>query len=902
MKRRLLPILLSIAMVMSSVSVYAEDLNEVIEEVCEDNEETVEETSEETSEEVTGEEASDGEAVEEQSYETEELVLTVTEVSAEPETEEKPAEETVTVDEVTSLEEVPAIEGEVAVTEAVAIEEEVAASEETVAEEESAAPVEAVEAEEVAVTEEAATEEEAAVPEETEVEATASEVKAEEASVIEETEKKETVKEETVKEEIVTVEETQPEEKPVVKEKTDAGSVSQGANGNVVSQASQGAKSIKADDKNASLFTDSFREKIQGIDDTYTKTVENISTSASSTGRYNVSFTLKEKNDRTGIEKTYLYTVSGFLNEERANEYVESICATNHTSGDLQFIYKNPELIDAEKRPWKYDGFGDVLAPYDSQLCWAGSTSDMLQLSGWNKAALINTYGKDYDLADEDSLFDLFANNYTDMAGNQIYGVEWFFNGINRPQEWENWSHLKDERGYTEGFLRDYYVSDFVKSINDLSTEEKLSKVLKYIDKDEDGDRCALGLVFGYYEENSKGEIERNGGHCVTIVGYSTDENGIPNTITIADSDSYNIVSRDPYYSEYYSRKDYNNMYTTYPIKFFDGEWHLMNFTNDSCDTRIDDLITLKYYGDNTKNNIEQDGTKDLVNYFDFYISNVLTFQDDIFKIVDTVYQGDLLNAGFVLRDNSICKDNYVDILPYRFIISKDGEVVKVMDYAYNAKEEGDNGVGYIFFENIMDDTTSLEPGEYSISFIINYDKSVAEAYYKNNQSKNSLKFVVLKRIDENGEAHYAVVPEEAVKESKQEEPEESIVDFIQNIFDFSIVTDTLEYEKDPEKSLIFHLPEIMSGTDISDTDIVAAEIVFDYTVTGEIEKANGAFGGQITSNIAITKDDFTIIKNADGSLNIVFSNAFMRKLPKGTHYFRMLIAGKSQIFKIEIK
>ena len=146
-----------------------------------------------------------------------------------------------------------------------------------------------------------------------------------------------------------------------------------------------------AGEKNGGVYNQTFEDLISGVIDTYTKTIESISTSKSSTGRYNANFVLTEKNDRTGVEKTYNYTVSGFASAEDANKYIDTFVTTPAMSGQLAYGIIQDGLVDAEKRPWKYDekdGEASLTNAYDSQLCWAGTTSNMLELSGWRYACI----------------------------------------------------------------------------------------------------------------------------------------------------------------------------------------------------------------------------------------------------------------------------------------------------------------------------------------------------------------------------------------------------------------------------------------------------------------------------------------------------------------------------------
>jgi len=640
-----------------------------------------------------------------------------------------------------------------------------------------------------------------------------------------------------------------------------------------------GSKAPVSDADDGGLFNEE-QDNYYYYDDVYTyeKSIESFSTSQSVTGRYNANFIISEHNTITGVTKRYQYTISGFASETDAKTYVDKMCSAEYDSSSREYCIIDNNLIDAEKQPSIYnseDPEADINGAYDAYLCWAGSVSDMLTLSGWNTIA--SNKSEAIDLSNEDSVFDYYAQSFTDFAGNQKYGIIWLFNGIYSAQNYSDWAQLKKEMG-TEGnggFIKEYCTEDVIYSVGEFD-QDSLAGLLKSIDADEDGDRCSIGLIFGYYYEDENGEEKRPGGHCVTIVGYSTDENGVPNTITIADSDNYN-GDNEYTYSSSNNRSDYANSYSTYPIEYFDGKWHIMNLLK-RYDTVIDELDVLKYYSDNIPK--EDGGTLDLFNYFDMYGYGNHLYKYDYFEEVRSVYEGDTLNAGFIVNDNSVCQVFGGDHITYRFEISRDGSVIRNCDYSFDVSAIENGGMGSLLSGIIMDGETSLAPGEYSVSFIVNYDRSVTEAYYNNNRMKNSIKFVVLKRVDENGNVHYDVVPKEEYSDNNEEDTT-VVSEFISVVVENPVVNDISAFEKDPKKTFEVAFSGGVSGIAVSDADILRATI---------------------TSDVPVTRNDYVLLRNTDGSLKVVFGNEFMKKLPKGIHYFRMIIAGKTYVFKIEIK
>ena len=98
--------------------------------------------------------------------------------------------------------------------------------------------------------------------------------------------------------------------------------------------------------------------------------------------------------------------------------YVNSLSGLNAASFSSDGRYVNAAVIDAEKHQ-----YGSKPAA-DSLLCWAGTASNMLTWAGYG--ALVPANGQEQ----EDAVFDIFRNNFTDKGGNTSWGLTWFTNGI----------------------------------------------------------------------------------------------------------------------------------------------------------------------------------------------------------------------------------------------------------------------------------------------------------------------------------------------------------------------------------------------------------------------------------------------------------------------------------------
>jgi len=675
-------------------------------------------------------------------------------------------------------------------------------------------------------------------------------------------------------------------------------------NNEALEQKSQEVENLANGNLDGQLMTDEYK---QAYEDpiVYTKSIDSVSTSQSSTGRYNVSFTITEKNESTGEEKKFLYTISGLYSEKDIEELLNNMTEGKYGSSDTIYKFSNPNLIDAEKKHWEYseevkvNPDADPLDDYDSNHCWAGGASDMLVLSGWyNADSIVRPDGN--NLSDEDDVFDYFNHKWEDAAGAPHIGIQWFFSGINAGQNNIGRSHLKNE-DYSSPLLKDYCAQDFT-YFHSIKTENGLIDELKKLDYDSDGDRCALGLVIGYYQVGEDGKAiitNSRPGHCITIAGYSTDENGTPTSIVLIDSDSYNSDGSIIVSSKDNDERAYKNTYTTYPLRYYDGYWHLMNYyRGDKYDTILDQIDVLKYYSDNTKNKVEQGGTKDLVNYADIVMQYLSTYKDEDDSVdCDTFYEGEGVNMyAYLCNFSTVFSVLGTDTISYRLEITKDGQIIRSRDYSVDV--DGSNFKTAEIYKRFVDENSSLAPGEYLLNFIVNPSRDITEAYYNNNSK--GYRFIILKRVDENGNEHYEVVSVEdnEINDDNEENDQDSILNTLTDLNDYSFVEDQSDYINNPLKNFHFMFKGGFEDVVLTDADLANAEVLFSYSASGELSGS----GINFSTNISITKDDYSIVRNADGTVSVVFSNEFMKKLPKGVHYFKMLIGGKIRSFKVEIK
>jgi hypothetical protein len=153
---------------------------------------------------------------------------------------------------------------------------------------------------------------------------------------------------------------------------------------------------------------------------------------------------------------------------------------------------------------------------YDTNLCWAATSANMLAYTGWGNVNGFQT---------EDDILAYYTANFTDMPGNQHYGNEWFLNGTYRAEGMAGWAQ---PTGVGGSFWPDSsYSLSYVDMLGNASSG--LDDLLPSL---QNGD--AVGLMLGWYEAGS-----RSYGHTVTVWG-ATYDNATGGLLSLFISDSDN--------------------------------------------------------------------------------------------------------------------------------------------------------------------------------------------------------------------------------------------------------------------------------------------------------------------------------------------------------------------------
>jgi hypothetical protein len=158
---------------------------------------------------------------------------------------------------------------------------------------------------------------------------------------------------------------------------------------------------------------------------------------------------------------------------------------------------------------------------YDTNLCWAATSANMLAYTGWGNVNGFQT---------EDDILAYFATSFTDLAGNDSYANEWFLNGTYRALGENDWAQPKPGGG-TGNFWPDANAS--YSYVDMTSNTSELDSLLPYLQ-----DGYAVSLMLGWYEPVN-GVIERTTGHTVTVWGasYNTSTGNLL-SLLISDSDN----------------------------------------------------------------------------------------------------------------------------------------------------------------------------------------------------------------------------------------------------------------------------------------------------------------------------------------------------------------------------
>ena len=435
---------------------------------------------------------------------------------------------------------------------------------------------------------------------------------------------------------------------------------------------------------------------------------------------------------------------------------IETLVINALSKGSDCIDIENADFIDAEKSYLNKSENADT----DAQLCWAGTTSNLLRYTGWAAQAVKNGTNKDakgnaVSMSTEDELFDVFMSAFTDDGGNPYYGFPWFFNGCYdvNDQADMGWSVIDSEnypyKTFT-GFIPMYAGKQYVSTI-DSNSCENMDSVFEELRA---GNGVAMGVT--WYEPQNNGTYRSSGGHSTTLWGYIIDPE-----IDAGNSQRYKkIFFGDPDNDKYDSttgRSEKPNTVSLVTTEFksatVDGEyesyWRMKGYSEYNGDNAaITEFNVLdKYSEDIPADTGEGCGSHNLFTDPDLYHGHsYIGFSEDDEQYVFTegeakqgIYYFDrMYNLGYtgLVRINNRNVKNTITL-------KKDGAVVKTDSSSTGSLDGRDKGIYFFSFtKKINDMTSSLSAGDYELVIDFNTDRYYKEAYYANNML--SLKFKIV--------------------------------------------------------------------------------------------------------------------------------------------------------------
>lgn len=511
--------------------------------------------------------------------------------------------------------------------------------------------------------------------------------------------------------------------------------------------------------------------------------------------------------------------------------------------------------IDTEK---VHETATDTHPTTDTDLCWAASASNMLQLTGWGKQA-----GEQFKT--EDDLFDYFEAAYTDRGSSQEHATKWFFNGVFGEQKTdENGAviyGLESEDAGAQERLPDSgklggLLSDFAEE-----TVEKHYEVREGDGYDALADAAldmtkgtATGLGIFMYDLDS----EFIGGHAVTLMGYIRDtvKAGIDSLKALFISDSDNNKFEED------TRPAIIDSVTMVALE--DVEYNdvmvkqLGSYMSDTYALLLDYTTLAPYSASVPK---ESKGTKNPLTTVDYSAERTEVRKPDD-SLVETAVVGDKVVLSCTLKNISYRMQD-VSCKPYAvmtYYVYCNGKVVQ----SRQVKKYLDDSIPTAQKPNALNivtlDTLRLtSAGEYTVSYQLDglyYNDAsgkeipITEAYTLNNSSRMNYSFQVKAAPN---------VPTPPADEQK--EPTAA-----------AVIGTTL-----PTYSEVFIKPTGAPSKAVSkEFDVYLAAVT---TVNITLEE-NGT---------PVPEEDYYVRANADGSVTVTFSNHFIRSLLPGTHRFRVL-------------
>ena len=404
----------------------------------------------------------------------------------------------------------------------------------------------------------------------------------------------------------------------------------------------------------------------------------------------------------------------------------------------------------------------------DSLLCWAASTSNMLEFTGWAEKA---------GLSDEDRTFEQFVNHFTDKCSLTERGLKYFFNGINDAQtvvegavkfnDGTNNTSQQISNAAFAGYLPDYAAENYVTSnyIDANNSKENFSKTLEQL-----ADGTAVGIGYSLINPDTGKSL---GGHAVDVYGYIKEKvTGLVDSLKavfLADSESANSIYQEVSgVSDPVPRIYRINQLEMYTVSEYTSKEGVSSYKINNG-SRLNDVIfyyaTLTPAANATEDQKETAGTKNAYMNVDYVPGQTCavspstgkTLSDSEIRTGDTIrFRTNIMNRSYtnLLTECGLSTDSA--IITYTYTVTyPNGETREIKEWC-NLKAYGTAPLSSVvvstFAGNTPETTTDLtitQTGTYTVTFKV--DKiyaadgitEVPEAYYSNNLSPMTYSFTV---------------------------------------------------------------------------------------------------------------------------------------------------------------
>lgn len=548
-------------------------------------------------------------------------------------------------------------------------------------------------------------------------------------------------------------------------------------------------------------------------------------------------------------------------------------------------------LIDAEK----------LSAPdYDEFLCWAGSASDMLWMTGWASGQTDEDGNPLF--TSEDDVFDYFRTCFTDAGSYQNMGIKFFINGVNILQDKESGEVVFPRTGDGMGAaqqktreigdilmyngLVDDVAAENICDAYDMSSCTDFTEVFDDVALTAIDDGKAVGLCVAVYEPDTEGKLRQSNSHAVTLMGYLRGDNeadaGGLKGIFISDPDN----NKDQEPADPAQRLNQYNYYDLATVDINGITSYMMREYGDGY--VIDQFFTLKNRilssylkepdddGTMTPAGTPQEDGSCLLSP-DLYPLSIYAVKDQ--KTVRTVEAGDSVTFYTDMMNMSYCSYPAEDRpeVKYTVLLYRDGsaEPCDILELTAGCDSEG---LGAVSLLNFPCEYKFTETGNYLITVqidgIVLHDREtgetveIPEAYVSNNALQECCKLLVLPFPG--GEDRQGGTEGDSEGDSSGD-----------------------SQENDPRKTEPVRIFEaVFTGT--------AGEDWYIEFRCPDVTDEEG-FIDLFKGDVRIDRENYKITRTDAGVFRIYFTEQFLRSLTGGTHRFRLTCGDAYVILKIRV-